>query len=87
MPMELTLLRVAIRAFAAYVYLLVLVRLTGRRAIRHGSAFDFVFALVLGDLVDNAIFAEASAAQFVSATATLVCGRFLVPPRSAGDFR
>ena len=41
------------RALVAYVFLLFLMRLSGKRAIAQGSAFDFVLALIVGDLVDD----------------------------------
>ena len=44
----------------AYVALLILVRVTGKQSIRHGTTFQFVIALVIGDMVDNAIWAEVS---------------------------
>jgi len=65
-------LRIAVRAAAAYIYLLVLLRTAGRRAIRHGTTFDFVLALILGDMVDDALWSEVPFAQFAVATATLV---------------
>jgi uncharacterized membrane protein YcaP (DUF421 family) len=71
-------LRIAIRALAAFLFLLALLRLTGKRTIYQGSSFDFVLALVLGDLIDNAIFNEAPFAQFVVASIVLVGTRFLL---------
>ena len=67
--------RVALRALSAYLFLLVLLRLAGRGSIRHATPFDFVMALVLGDLVDNAIWAEVPSAQFAVASATLALAR------------
>jgi uncharacterized membrane protein YcaP (DUF421 family) len=75
-----TLGRVAIRALTAYLFLLALLRLGGRQSIRHGTPFDFVLALILGDLVDNAIWAEVPFAQFAIASTTLVVSRLLVSP-------
>lgn len=75
-------LRIVIRVLFAYVLLLVLLRLAGKRAIRHGSAFDFVLALVIGDLVDNAIWAEVPLAEFAVAATTLLLAH-LVTARSS----
>jgi len=75
-----TLGRVAIRALTAYVFLLGLLRLAGRQSIRHGTPFDFVLALILGDLVDNAIWAEVPFVQFAIASTTLVVSRLIVSP-------
>jgi uncharacterized membrane protein YcaP (DUF421 family) len=71
-------LRIAIRALAAFIFLMALLRLSGKRTIYQGSSFDFVLALVLGDLVDNAIFNEAPFVQFAVASIVLVGARFLV---------
>ena len=71
-------LRITIRALAAFVFLLALLRLSGKRTIYQGTSFDFVLALVLGDMIDNAIFAEAPFAQFAVAAIVLVGARFLV---------
>jgi uncharacterized membrane protein YcaP (DUF421 family) len=54
------------------------VRLSGKRTIRQGSAFDFTIALVIGDMVDNVIFDQAPAVQFVTAVATLMSVHLLL---------
>jgi uncharacterized membrane protein YcaP (DUF421 family) len=64
-------LRLAVRVLFAYVLLLLFVRLTGHRTVKHGSPFDFTVALILGDMIDDAIWAEVSAAQFVVACGVL----------------
>ena len=63
--------RIAARAVVAYVALLILVRVTGKQSIRHGTTFQFVIALVIGDMVDNAIWAEVSLLKFLVAVGTL----------------
>ena len=65
-------LRIAVRCLLAYVFLLVVLRLAGKQMVRQGTTFDFVLALVLGDLIDDALWAEVPMAQFVVATSTLV---------------
>jgi uncharacterized membrane protein YcaP (DUF421 family) len=65
-------LRIAVRCVLAYVFLLVVLRLAGKQTVRHATTFDFVLALVLGDLIDDALWAEVPVAQFVVATTTLV---------------
>ena len=65
-------LRIAVRCVAAYVFLLALLRLAGKRTIQQGTTFDFVLALILGDLVDNAVWAEVPLANFMVAAATMV---------------
>ena len=64
-------LRIAARAVFAYVILLVLMRLSGKRTIKHGSTCDFTIALMVGDLVDDMIWAEVAVGQFVVAASVL----------------
>lgn len=64
-------LRIAVRTILAYAFLLVMVRLSGKRTVGHGTTVDFVLALVFGDLVDDLVWAEVAAAQFVVAAGTL----------------
>jgi uncharacterized membrane protein YcaP (DUF421 family) len=68
-------LRVAIRCLVAYVFLLALLRLAGKRTVGEGTPFDFVLALIIGDLVDDAIWTEVPVAQFIVATTTLVLAK------------
>jgi uncharacterized membrane protein YcaP (DUF421 family) len=56
----------------AYLFLLVLLRLAGKRTVAQGNTPDFVLAVVLGDMIDDALWAEVSAAQF-SAGAGILC--------------
>jgi uncharacterized membrane protein YcaP (DUF421 family) len=65
-------LRIAIRCLMAYVFLLALLRLAGKRTVREGTAFDFVLSLIMGDLIDDPIWSEVPVAQFVVATTTLI---------------
>jgi uncharacterized membrane protein YcaP (DUF421 family) len=64
-------LRIAVRVLFAYVVLLVLVRQSGKRAVKHGSPFDFAVSLVLGDMVDDVLWAEVAASEFVVAAGAL----------------
>ena len=65
-------IRIAVRALLAYVFLLALLRLAGKRVLHRATTFDFVLAIVLGDLVDDAIWAEIPFAQFVVGAGSLV---------------
>jgi uncharacterized membrane protein YcaP (DUF421 family) len=65
-------LRLIVRCLFAYAFLLFMLRIGGKRTIHEGTAFEFVLALVVGDLVDDAIWSEVPVAQFAVATATLV---------------
>jgi uncharacterized membrane protein YcaP (DUF421 family) len=63
--------RIAIRSLTAFIFLLVLLRLSGKRTIYQGSPFDFVLALVLGDMIDDVLWQEVPIVQFMVGTATL----------------
>jgi uncharacterized membrane protein YcaP (DUF421 family) len=77
--------RLVMRCVASYLFLLLLLRLAGKRTIRQGPPFDFVLALVIGDLIDDAIWAEIPFTQFVIASATLVLTKLLMTwPRAVG---
>jgi uncharacterized membrane protein YcaP (DUF421 family) len=65
-------LHLAARALFAYALLLVVIRLTGKRTVKHGSVLDFTIALVLGDLVDDLIWSEVPVSQFVVAAGVLL---------------
>jgi uncharacterized membrane protein YcaP (DUF421 family) len=76
-------LRIAVRAAFAFLVLLVLVRVSGKRTVKQGSPFDFTVALILGDMFDDAVWAEVAMSQFVVASGVLVgvhvlmdCGRW-----------
>ena len=63
--------KIAIRALFAYLFLLALIRVSGKRTVAQGTVFDFVIALVLGDMIDDLLWAEVPASQFVVAVGTL----------------
>jgi uncharacterized membrane protein YcaP (DUF421 family) len=65
-------LRIAVRAVVAFACLLVLVRLSGKQTIKQGTTFDFVLALICGDMVDDLLWAEVGVASFLVALTTLV---------------
>ena len=52
------LLLTAARAAAIYVVMLVVLRLSGKRAIGNFSAFDLLVALMLGEVVDEIIYGD-----------------------------
>ena len=64
-------LRVAVRIVFTFVVLLVLVRVSGKRTVKQGSPFDFTVALVLGDMFDDAVWAETAMSHFVVGCAVL----------------
>lgn len=75
--------RIAIRALFAFLFLFLLIRISGKRTVAQGSAFDFVVALILGDLVDDLLWQEVPALEFVVATATLFSVHIFVTFTSA----
>jgi uncharacterized membrane protein YcaP (DUF421 family) len=61
------LLWTALRATFVYLFLLVVVRLLGKREIGSTSAFDLVVALILGEVVDEIIYGDVTVLQGVVA--------------------
>jgi uncharacterized membrane protein YcaP (DUF421 family) len=48
----------ALRATIIYVFLLVVVRFLGKRAVGSATAFDFMVALILSEVVDEPIYGD-----------------------------
>jgi uncharacterized membrane protein YcaP (DUF421 family) len=53
----------ALRATAIYVVLLVVVRLLGKRTVGAATAFDFMVALILSEVVDEPIYGDVPLVQ------------------------
>ena len=66
------LLHIAVRGVFGYLFLLVLVRISGKRTVKQGSPFDFTVALIVGDLIDDLLWADVNASTFVVAAGVLV---------------
>jgi uncharacterized membrane protein YcaP (DUF421 family) len=66
------LLHILARVVFAYVVLLVMVRVSGKRTVRHASPLDFVVSLILGDMVDDLLWGEVDASVFVVAVGVLM---------------
>ena len=66
------LLHMVVRATATYVFLLILLRVSGKRTIGQGTPFDLVVALVLGDFPDDVIWGEVPVSQGIVAMATVM---------------
>lgn len=64
-------LRIVVRVVFAFVFMLVLVRLTGRRTIATGDLSSFVVAVIIGDMFDDLFWAEVPIAEFVVGVGTL----------------
>ena len=63
--------RIAVRAVFVYLFALALVRASGKRSVRHADATSFVLALILGDMFDDALWADVPMAQFIVGSGTL----------------
>lgn len=70
--------RIAVRALIAYAYLLVKTRASGKRAVSQATPVDLLVSLILGDLIDDFLWAEVSAAKFAVAVATIVLAELVV---------
>jgi uncharacterized membrane protein YcaP (DUF421 family) len=64
-------LAIALRAVVAYLFLLALVRVSGKRLISEATGMQFVLAIMIGDLTDDAILATVPFAQVIVAAGTL----------------
>ncbi len=69
---------IALRGVVAFLFLLALVRLAGKRAIRQGTAMDFVTALILGELVDKLLTGKVPFLQYATASITVLAIHLLV---------
>ena len=61
------LLYTALRASFVYVFLLLVVRVLGKREIGNTSAFDLIVALILGEVVDEIIYGDVTLLQGIVA--------------------
>lgn len=69
---------IAVRCLVAFVALMVLLRARGKSAIAEATAFDFVLALIIGDLFDDVFWAELPVSRFLAAAGTLVVADTLI---------
>lgn len=53
----------AVRASVIYAFLLVVLRLLGKRTVGGSTAFDFMVALILGEVVDEPIYGDVPMTQ------------------------
>jgi uncharacterized membrane protein YcaP (DUF421 family) len=70
--------KIAIRALFAYVVLLALMRFSGKRVVSQAGARELTVAIIIGDLIDDLLWAEVGAAEFAAATGGVVLTSFLV---------
>lgn len=57
------LLMTALRAVGVYVFVLVIIRLSGKRTIGNFTAFDLIVALMVGEVVDEIIYGDVTLLQ------------------------
>lgn len=69
--------RIAIRTVFAYIFLLGLIRASGKRTIAQGTVFDFVFALILGDMIDDLLWADVPTLKFIVAVGALITAHLM----------
>ena len=65
-------LGIAARITITYLYILALMRLSGKRSVDSLSPLDFLVALVLGDLFDDIFWAEVPLAQGITALTVII---------------
>jgi uncharacterized membrane protein YcaP (DUF421 family) len=63
--------KILIRVAVTYVFMMLMLRLSGKRTLAQGAPFDFVLAIMAGDLVEDLIWAEVTAAKFFVAVGVL----------------
>lgn len=63
---------IAIRTVFAWLFLTLLLRLSGKESVSQLSGRTLVVTLVLSDLIDDMVFADVPAASFVVAAGTVV---------------
>lgn len=63
--------RILIRVVVSYLFLLILLRLSAKRTIAESTSFDFVLAVVIGELFDGYCWKEVPAGQFMAAVGTI----------------
>ncbi|MDP9191347.1 MAG: DUF421 domain-containing protein [Acidobacteriota bacterium] len=67
-----TLGSIAVRAAVAYIYLLAMTRASGKSVVSQATPFDFLVGLILGDVIDDAVWADVSMAKFAGAAGSIM---------------
>ena len=67
-----SLLGIGIRALIAYVLLLALLRISGKRLLAEATGMQFVLAIIIGDLSGDAVLGDVPLPHFATAAVTLV---------------
>ena len=71
-------LRLMVRTAFGFVFIFVLLRISGERTVKQADSASFVIALIIGDMFDDLIWAEVAASQFVIGVGTLLLVHLLV---------
>lgn len=71
-------LTIAVRVVVAYLFLLALVRVSGKRLVSEATGIQFVLAVMMGDLVDEAMLGTVPFAQLVVAAGTLTIAQLTI---------
>lgn len=72
------LLGIAVRASIMYIYVIALLRLSGKRMIRSVSAMDIAATFIFGDMFDDIFWGEVPLSQGVVGITTVMALHFLV---------
>lgn len=74
-PMDL--LATAGRGFAVYAFMLLIIRLLGKRTVGNFTAFDLLVALMLGEIVDEIIYGDVTMMQGAIAIVVIAAAKYL----------
>lgn len=77
----------AARAVFVYALMLLVIRVLGKRTIGNFTAFDLLVALMLGEVVDEIIYADVSMAQGVVAIGVIAAAKYLTAWLTYGSHR
>jgi uncharacterized membrane protein YcaP (DUF421 family) len=69
---------ILLRIVITYLYLLAIIRLSGKRTIAEGTPFDLIVALIVGDMPDGIIWGELPLAQGLVGLGTIMAVHLLV---------
>lgn len=70
--MDLDPLRILVRVVFAYAFLLTLLRISGKHTVRQSSSLDFTLTIILGDMIDDAVWGEVQISLFIVGAVMLV---------------
>lgn len=68
----------AIRMVITYVYLLVIIRISGKRVVGEATPLDLIVAFIVGDMPDNIIWGEVPVAQGLVAMGSAILLHLLI---------